>query len=709
MTREFFRSGDGAMLGIRVSVTNVGARDVRLASLTPLAAEGETAVRVAGAGPADWRVLRMSRHKNDVPGAFHPTVKDIDFEHARVDGAEFRAGMGSTTAERPDLRCDDSIVQSEPCLCIRNERAPDARVLRIAVLGQTEHLSRLILALNSDRVGLHELCAQCEFDGVLLSPGKSRRTHWLLLREGADERELLEDFTEMIAAEMNVPVPAPAPTVFCSWYFYGRDFHESDLLENLDELKRRPIPFDVFLIDNCWMDNFGEWNANARFPSGMAKAAEAIRAGGFVPGIWTCPFVLSPHSAIVRKYPRLVLRDADGQPCTFPYREADTSDNLYVLDPTAPEAKDYLLELFGRLRAWGFRAHKLDFLRALIVPRNPRFCNERMNRAQAYRLGMEHIRAGAGDDYILACGGLFEGSAGLVDGNRIGSDVKGRWIDPDGRIVHPIRIKQNAFRSHTNRLWHTDPDALQIRRRKGPFRGQTDFAHLSDGSFTDDEVYTCLVNQYIGGGLVCLSERMAELAEDRRRMLRHVIPPVTPPARPLDLCRPFCPTLFLTSVTPRDKRLGGWWTLAVLNWENEPVTRDIPLRHIPAAGKLAVFELVTQAWLGVHEPTGVLRIGIPAHGSRMLRVAPWDGRSALLLGTDCHMSGGAAEFRELEIRPDCVRGELDSRWNEPVALTVGVPNGGGLTPASLTVARNGRFSIGLEVAPIVAAIEKGQA
>ncbi|HAU37748.1 MAG TPA: hypothetical protein DCX07_08535 [Phycisphaerales bacterium] len=73
------------------------------------------------------------------------------------------------------------------------------------------------------------------------------------------------------------------------------------------------------------------------------------------------------------------------------------------------------------------------------------------------------------------------------------------------------------------------------------------------------------------------------------------------------------------------------------------------------------------------------------------------------------MSGGAAEFRELEIRPDSVRGELDSRWNEPVGLTVGVPADGDLTPLSLTVARNGRFSLALEAAASVAAVEKGQA
>jgi hypothetical protein len=694
VVRELFVSDDGRTLAVRLAVTNRGAAALRLDTLTPLVVEHANDLRIAGDGAEHWQVTRMSRQKNDVPGCFRPTERDGDWLHARVDGAEFRAGMGSTSSERIASGRDPDSIPSDPGLCIRNGKAPDAAVLLLAVLGQTEHLNRVVLAMDPETGCLRDLRAICEFDEVLVAPGETRQTHWIVLREDRDAHSLWTWHAEQIAELLHVPPPPPAPTVFCSWYFYGRDFVETDVHENLAELRRRPTPLDAFLLDNGWMDNFGDWESHPeRFPSGMPSTAAAIRAGGFQPGIWTCPFVISPRSSIIARHPLFVLRDADGKPCTFPYREPDFSEDLYVLDPTAPEAADYLEGIYRKLALWGFQAHKVDFLRAVIVLVRPRFHDATATRAQAYRLGMEAIRRGVGEGYILACGGLFEGSAGLVDGNRIGSDVKGRWSEPDGTPGHLVRIKQNVFRSYTNRLWHTDPDALQLRRRKEPFRGQIGFAHLSDGSFTDDEAFTCLVNQYLGGGLVCFSERMLEFDEDRRQMLHHVVPPAAPSAQSLDLERPGCPTLFLTRVTPHARELAPWWTLAVCNWDDTPVERELVLDVPAAKGLLAVFEFATQQWLGIHRVGARLSLTIPAHGARLLRLAAWDGQSPLLLGTDCHLTGGAAELASFDFDGGRATGVLDTPWNLPVTLSMGLPDGKDLRVVRFTLAGPGEFAL----------------
>ncbi|MEX0775104.1 MAG: glycoside hydrolase family 36 protein [Phycisphaeraceae bacterium] len=782
LLRKWFQSDDGQVLGLRLKLSNTGPEPLTLHSLPLLQADGPKSVLVGGLSLEDWQILRMSRHKNDVPGMFRlgdQAPHDVDLKHARIDGAEFRAGMGvpssaalaggSLPGASHVVVCANlhprkhTTIVAEPCICIsprkpRNPRKPQnsqnaqqaqrsslpstgtRNILFLGMLGQTEHLSRIILRASDEPVQLDRLSVEAEFDDVILPPGQSRHTHWLIVTTGTHEQALLESFADMLAAEMGLETgdqnakcevrstkseyevrstkcevrsqkssvtrnptfeirhpKFPPPTIFCSWYFYGRDFTQADLHENMATLRDKPIPFDAFVIDNGWMDNFGEWNHHAeRFSQGMPAAAEAIRAAGRVPGIWTCPFVLSPESEVVRRHPRLVLRDADGKPCTFPYKEPEYAVDMYVLDTTAPEAEAYLREVYRRLESWDFHYHKLDFLRSIIVPLRPRFHDRTATRAQAYRRGLAIIRDAIGpDSYLLVCGGLFEGSAGLADGVRVGSDVKGRWYEPDGSISYLTRIKQNVFRSYTNRLWHTDPDALQIRRRCGPFRGQSGYAHLSDGSLNDDEAFTCVVNQYIGGGLVCLTERVAELSDDRRRLFRHVIPPITPPAKILDIDRPTCPTLFLTQVTPRWADLAPWWTLAVCNWEDTAVMREVELPALDTHEPLAVFELATQQWLGVHRCGQALRIEVPAHGTRVLRLAPWNGQSPILVGTDRHLTGGAAEIEQLDLDGQTVRGRIASLVQGPIRLTFAHPAAAGtaVETRSITLDGPGPFAL----------------
>jgi hypothetical protein len=76
----------------------------------------------------------------------------------------------------------------------------------------------------------------------------------------------------------------------------------------------------------------------------------------------------------------------------------------------------------------------------------------------------------------------------------------------------------------------------------------------------------------------------------------------------------------------------------------------------------------------------------------VLRVAEWNGRSALLLGTDCHLSGGATEFKSFALRNGRAIGELDSPWNLPVNVTVGVSDGDALRPVRFTLHGNGHFA-----------------
>lgn len=684
--RERFEARDRSLWGLRLKIRNTGTHPFALTRLTPLSIEGSEGLVLKDARFSDWRVLRMARHKNDIPGVFRPARRDADTRDAQFSSHDVVAGRGVRAEEVSTVETENRVVSSEPCLLIRGaDRRPG---LFIGFLGQTEHLSRLDLT-PAPTPSLESLDAVCEFDNVPLAPGESRRTHWLLLAPYDDEPAMLARFADWLAERHGIPRPGPAPSIYCSWYFYGREITEADLHENLAALRKRPVPFDVLMIDDGWSDFFGSWNANAKWPRGMADAARRIREAGFAPGLWTCPFVVMAASPVLQKFPGIVARDASGAPSRFGYQ----GPPCYVVDVTAPDAEDYFQEVYGRIREWGFTHHKFDFLRAVVAHPGIRFHQASLTRAQVYRLGLERVRNALGKDaYILACGGLFEGSAGLADGMRIGTDTRGSWrFDgyAKGRPTALITAKQNVFRAYTNRLWHTDPDAALIRLRDKPFH--PDVPDFSLGDFSDEEAFAVILNQYIGGGIACISERFAELSEPRRLLWRHALPVGVPPARMLDPHHPDCPTLFLTAVTPADPALEPWWTLAIFNFDPAPVRRNLGLGDLPIPAPpegWLVTEFRTRRFFGVQSAEARLALDIPARGARLLRLAPWSGKRPVLAGTDLHFSGGGLELANLQIGPDSVSGKLVTRWTCPVDVAAAFP-----TPSG-PVLRNVRVSPG---------------
>lgn len=683
LVRESFQSTDGKMAALRLTLHNTTTEALELRALTPVRITTADGLHAAGGGFTDWRILRMARQKNDIPGCFTPSLLDADYEDAALSAGEIPAGLG---VSKEDEACHADVgrpIICDPCLFVKNRHDMAQPGLFMGVLGQTRHLTTLEMTGNRGHDRLVSFRVLCEFDGVRVDPGTSRTTHWTLFWEEDDGGEALSRFAGMLAEEHDCPSPPlPAPSIFCTWYFYGQGFTESDLEENLDDLARSPVDFDIFLLDDGWSDKFGSWQAGPRFPLGMAAAAKRIREAGYRPGIWTCPFVVMADAPVVAEHPELLARDTRGEPYPFGYQ----GPKCYAIDPTSPYAQTYFNELFGRLRAWGFEAHKFDFLRAIIITDNIRFHDRTLTRAQVYRRGLEMIRQAMGSEaYMLACGGLFEGSIGLADGMRVGSDTRGFWNQP----TYLKTVKQNVMRAYTNRFWHTDPDAVQVRLRDASFRDvPPPFGDLSLGRYSDEEVFTALVNQYLGGGMSCFAERFAELNPDRRAMLRHILPAGFTVPTILDVFNSGCPELFLFSVKPRCAALGVWWMLAVINWQPKSMTRKIALSdlRLPPTENLAVFEFKEQRFMGVHAAEGQIEVTIPAHGTRLLRLAPaGHGGAAMLLGTDLHLTGGGLELQDVLVGVDSLAGRVAYRRTLPVTITAGFPEGGSLAVRQVMV------------------------
>jgi alpha-galactosidase len=457
-------------------------------------------------------------------------------------------------------------------------------------------------------------------------------------------------------------------------------------------------PIDALQIDEGWERTFGDWETREPWGDVTVEAFSAPIADlGYQPGIWTCPLIADVDAELVAQHPDWMLRHSSGERLVFPMMGREH----YVLDPTHPEVDIWIADLFRRLTVdWGYTYHKVDFTRAVILSKDAVFHDPTATRAEACRRGVAAMRRGAGDEaYLLICGGAYLPSIGLADGQRSGSDVKSRWEEPRA----DLRIRQNLLRYWMNRLWHQDPDSLMVRRRETPFRDAS--RGLSLGLFSDEEARTLVVNQYLGGGLICFTERMSELDADRAALYRHIVPSLGIASEPADLFgNGRIPAVHVTHVQPRAQDLAPWHTIAVINFDDRPhefgltLDRDLLLHEdLDADARYLVWEFFGARLVGVFRWGAALPpLLVPPHGTRLLRVSAWDGASPHLLATDRHLSMGGVEIGAWQREGDRVVVDIRSDWSDPFRIWIAQPDGGrasGLRTVAYGVADGDALSI----------------
>lgn len=643
LIREFWVSTDESEVAVRQRVTNVGKENVRLKTLVPLSLNGNGSLAFKDEpDAANWNILVQKRLKNGKPASIVPGSSEV--------------------------------VEADPfCVITSNsEGTPD---LLIGFLSQKGHLSRLMLQFDSLTTGavFNSLIAECEFDGVIVPPGGDRTSQWVYIKHGFDTNKLIIDYADRVGVYYGVKPPANhAPTVFCTWYFHGRDYNEKYFLEDIQALQENRMPFDVFLIDACWAGGtWGYWEPNEAFPNGMKYVTNVMQENGYRPGIWTAPYLVGIDSRLANEHPEWLLKDEKGNPFIFGY-----AVKSYVIDPTYPGVIEHLEEVFRRLaNDYGFSYFKFDFMRSVFIYENAKFYDAHKTRLEAYEMGLEAIRKGAGpDSYISVCGGHFGGSLGIANSQRSGSDVVSMW--------EPNQIdcfRQNILRTWMSRLWHVDPDALMIRKRDEPYHDpQKRHAKLALGKLTDAEALTFTLNQYIGGGMVCFSEFIPELQPERREFYKHVIPSINTPSKPLDIFNTVIPSMMLTNVIPLCESLEPWNTIAITNWNESTQKYEVVLSDDVVSSinsdKFIVSEFMSGEVLGIYSKNNVINLGsVKAHESRIVRIAPWNGRTPVLAGTDLHFSGGGVEIEEWNLSGSSVEGKVLTEWNYPVKVSVAFP------------------------------------
>ncbi|GAA2334015.1 glycoside hydrolase family 36 protein [Dactylosporangium salmoneum] len=278
------------------------------------------------------------------------------------------------------------------------------------------------------------------------------------LAYGAEE-EVFRAYADELAARFGTG-RRRAGNVWCSWYAYYENVAEAQLTKDVADLTG--LPFDVVQIDDGWEERVGDWQPNAKFPSGMRAIADRIADAGFTPGLWLAPFIALPDSRLATQHPELLLRDPAGNLVVAGY---NWGGPYYALDMAREDARAHVAEMVRTVvHEWGFGYLKLDFINAAAAYLPGR------DRERIYREALEVIRLAAGEEvYLLGSGAILLPSLGLLDGLRSGPDVAPMWdnyasVDPSDATA------RNAVVNSVHRLWQSplvevDPDVIYFRSK----------------------------------------------------------------------------------------------------------------------------------------------------------------------------------------------------------------------------------------------------
>lgn len=249
-----------------------------------------------------------------------------------------------------------------------------------------------------------------------------------------------------------------------NWYYaYGKS-SESEILADCDyilnltkDIENKPY----IVIDDCWQEhhrlneyNGGPWTkGNEKFPD-MKALAEKLVQKGVRPGIWV----------------RLLLNEDENIK-----NEWRLSHNNCI-DPTNPEALNYIKEDIKRICNWGYTLIKHDFstfdlfgkwgfqMSPLVTDDGWHFYDDSLTSAEVVKLLYKAIldasvEASNGETLILGCNTIGHLGAGYMHINRTGDDTSG----VDWERTRFMGVNTLAFRlPQHGKFYEIDADCVGI-------------------------------------------------------------------------------------------------------------------------------------------------------------------------------------------------------------------------------------------------------
>ena len=249
-----------------------------------------------------------------------------------------------------------------------------------------------------------------------------------------------------------------------NWYYaYGKR-SESEILADCDyilnltkDIENKPY----MVIDDCWQEhhrlneyNGGPWTkGNEKFPDMKALAKKLVQKG-VRPGIWV----------------RLLLNEDENIK-----NEWRLSHNNCI-DPTNPEALNYIKEDIKRICNWGYTLIKHDFstfdlfgkwgfqMSPLVTDDGWHFYDDSLTSAEVVKLLYKAIldasvEASNGEALILGCNTIGHLGAGYMHINRTGDDTSG----VDWERTRFMGVNTLAFRlPQHGKFYEIDADCVGI-------------------------------------------------------------------------------------------------------------------------------------------------------------------------------------------------------------------------------------------------------
>jgi alpha-galactosidase len=289
----------------------------------------------------------------------------------------------------------------------------------------------------------------------------------VIMRTGQPGESCFDVATALCRAMCERPLLAPKPIYGSNnWYYmYGNNtsakasMRDAELLAELVSPSVSNRPFCV--IDMGWhaaRDGAGPARqTNGSYPD-MPGLAAKMREHGVRPGIWTRPTLTVEKKAETWRLP-----PAGGRP----------QGDLIVMDPTIPEALNYMSENVRILQEWGYELIKHDFstfdllgrwgfeMGAGLTEEGWHFYDRSKTTAEIITELYRAIRKAAGGAALIGCNTIGHLSAGLVEVQRIGDDTSGR----DWSRTRKMGVNALAFRlPQHDTFFSTDPDCVPVTR-----------------------------------------------------------------------------------------------------------------------------------------------------------------------------------------------------------------------------------------------------
>ena len=407
----------------------------------------------------------------------------------------------------------------------------------------------------------------------------------------------LPEYSDLCVREM-IGVPRlkfDVPYGFCTWYYYLSDISEQTVSNSVEDLValRGKLPAKYVQIDDGWQVFYGQWEENEKFPGGMKKCADEIKAAGFLPGLWFAP--LWANKARVRQeHPEYFAVDRNGE-------------RTICLDLSVPQARDFLSGVMKKATyEWGFKYLKLDLMTTTLGAY--RYADPSFNSLKNYRKCLEVINDAVPDDtFILGCTAPFGPSIGLVDGIRVSPDIGGDWTSL--KIVFNTVLKRYHYHK---KFFINDADCLIVRKAENE-----DDECRRNCTRTDDEIKCYISAAAASGGVLMLSDKLRLMSAEQIEQISYLYPINTEAALPLDIMDAYVPCVLDCG------ERGAVRTVMLINWEDGEKSFEIPLGE----GKNRLFSFWDRKYLGVFE--GKYAETLAPHTCRVLHITK-DGAPAVI-------------------------------------------------------------------------------